>query len=122
MKTKFGTALALSAVLLTGTAAAAINTQALTNPTDSPLGTGSTTLLPVDQVASVDPIPVQSASPEASATDVSGSNTVSSDPGQSGTTTKPTKKTSKVTGSPKPSKSESDDDDEDEDYDEEDDD
>ena len=49
MKSKFGTALALVAVLLTGTAAAVINTQALVAPTGSTLGTGSTTLLPADQ-------------------------------------------------------------------------
>ena len=54
MKTKFGTALALVTVLLTGTAAAAINTQALITPTDTTLGTAATTLLPTDQVASVD--------------------------------------------------------------------
>jgi hypothetical protein len=53
MNSKFGTALALSAVLLTGTAAAAINTQALVAPTKSTLETGATALLPVDQVASV---------------------------------------------------------------------
>jgi hypothetical protein len=53
MNSKFGTALALSAVLATGTAAAAINTQALVAPTKSSLGTAGTTLLPVDQVASV---------------------------------------------------------------------
>ena len=55
MKTKFGTALALAAVLLTGTAAAAINTQALTSPTKSTLGTASTTLLPPVQLVAVDP-------------------------------------------------------------------
>ena len=55
MKTKFGTALALAAVLLTGTAAAAINTQALTSPTESTLGTASTTLLPAVQSVAVDP-------------------------------------------------------------------
>ena len=49
MKSKFGTALALVAVLLTGTAAAVINTQALVGPTGSTLGTGSTTLPPADQ-------------------------------------------------------------------------
>ena len=50
MKSKFGTALALVAVLLTGTAAAVINTQALVGPTESTLGTAATTLLPNDQV------------------------------------------------------------------------
>lgn len=51
MRSKFGTALALVAVLLTGTAAAAINTQALISPTGSKLGTASTTLLPADKAA-----------------------------------------------------------------------
>ena len=55
MKTKFGTALALVAVLLTGTAAAAINTQALISPTDSKLGTASTTLLPADKATTAVP-------------------------------------------------------------------
>ena len=59
MKTKFGTALALVTVLLTGTAAAAINTQALISPTDTTLGTAATTLLPTDQVASVEGVPNQ---------------------------------------------------------------
>ena len=66
MKSKFGTALALAAVLLTGTAAAAINTQALNTPAPSTLGTASTTLLPVDQAAVVVPVPTQAA-PSASA-------------------------------------------------------
>lgn len=55
MKTKFGTALALTAVLLAGTAAAAINTRALTSPTKSTLETASTTLLPPVQLVAVDP-------------------------------------------------------------------
>jgi hypothetical protein len=55
MKTKFGTTLALTAVLLTGTAAAAINTQALNSPTVSKLGTVSNALLPVDQTVAVTP-------------------------------------------------------------------
>ena len=50
MKSKFGTALALVGVLLTGTAAAAINTQALISPSQSTLGTAATTLLPIDQI------------------------------------------------------------------------
>ena len=50
MKTKFGTALALAAVLITGTAAAAINTQALNSPTGSTLGNAGSSLLPVEQV------------------------------------------------------------------------
>jgi hypothetical protein len=55
MNSKFGTALALSAVLLTGTAAAAINTQALVAPTKSTLETGATALLPVDLAVSTAP-------------------------------------------------------------------
>lgn len=52
MKSKFTTSLALVAVLLTGTAAAAINTQALNGPTESTISTGATTLLPAtDSVA-----------------------------------------------------------------------
>ena len=50
MRSKFGTALALVGVLLTGTAAAAIYTQAIISPTESTLGTAATTLLPNDQV------------------------------------------------------------------------
>ena len=59
MRSKFGTSLALAAVLLTGTAAAAINTQALNSPATSTFGTAATTLLPVDQAVSVTPVPVQ---------------------------------------------------------------
>jgi hypothetical protein len=58
MNSKFGTSLALAAVLATGTAAAAINTQALNTPTGSNLGTAATTLLPpVDMVAVGTPQP-----------------------------------------------------------------
>jgi hypothetical protein len=56
MKTKFGTALALAAVLITGTAAAAINTQALNSPVTSTLGTAATTLLPANQAVVVTPV------------------------------------------------------------------
>lgn len=70
MKSKFGTALALTAVLVTGTAAAAINTQALISPTKSTVGTATTTLLPVDQSVSVaTPVPTSSL-PGTSATPV----------------------------------------------------
>ena len=55
MKSKFTTSLALVAVLLTGTAAAAVNTQALNGPTDSTLATGTTTLLPVGNSAAIIP-------------------------------------------------------------------
>jgi hypothetical protein len=58
MKTKFGTSLALAAVLITGTAAAAINTQALVAPNKSNLGTSTTTLLPP-----VEPVVVKTAQP-----------------------------------------------------------
>jgi hypothetical protein len=61
MKSKFGTALALVGVLLTGTAAAAINTQALISPSQSTLGTAATTLLPIDQAVAV--VPGQQATP-----------------------------------------------------------
>lgn len=53
MKSKFTTSLALVAVLLTGTAAAAVNTQALNGPTESALSTGSTTLLPVTESVAI---------------------------------------------------------------------
>ena len=55
MKSNFTTSLALVAVLLTGTAAAAVNTQALNGPTDSTLATGTTTLLPVGNSAAIIP-------------------------------------------------------------------
>ena len=71
MKSKFGTALALTAVLVTGTAAAAINTQALNSPTGSTLETATTTLLPVDQLVSVDTQAPTSSLPGTSATPVS---------------------------------------------------
>jgi len=70
MKSKFGTALALTAVLVTGTAAAAINTQALNSPTESTLETATTTLLPVDQLVSVDTQAPTSSLPGTSATPV----------------------------------------------------
>ena len=82
MKTKFGTALALAAVLLTGIAAAAINTQALISPTESTLGTAATTLLPAEQVVSVSPenTPVASGVP----TEISTSGQAASKPSDSG--------------------------------------
>ena len=66
MKSKFGTALALVGVLLTGTAAAAINTQALISPTESTLGTAATTLLPADQTSAS--VPVEAQVPSVAAT------------------------------------------------------
>ena len=83
MKTKFGTALALAAVLLTGTAAAAINTQALTSPTESTLGTASTTLLPAVQSVAVDPA-------QGTNTGVTPSQTQSSSPASPDQTLNPT--------------------------------
>ena len=82
MKSKFGTALALTAVLLTGIAAAAINTQALISPTESTLGTAATTLLPAEQVVSVAPetIPVASGVP----TQISASGQTGTNPSTSG--------------------------------------
>jgi len=75
MKSKFGTTLALTAVLLTGTAAAAINTQALISPTESTLGTTTTTLLPpIDMVSAGTPQPTASA-PGAGAATSSGNET-----------------------------------------------
>ena len=82
MKSKFGTALALAAVLLTGTAAAAINTQALNTPAQSTLGTAATTLLPADQAAVVVPTPTQ-ATPDASVQASTGSQTQSPKNGSS---------------------------------------
>ena len=55
MKSKFTTSLALVAVLLTGTAAAAINTQALNGPTESTISTGATTLLPATESVAIIP-------------------------------------------------------------------
>jgi len=83
MKSKFGTALALVGVLLTGTAAAAINTQALISPSQSTLGTAATTLLPIDQTIEV--VPGQtSASPQ--------TQTLSASPAQSTTASAPATK------------------------------
>lgn len=122
MKSKFGTALALAAVLLTGTAAAAINTQALNTPAQSTLGTASTTLLPVDQAAVVVPAPTQ-ATPDASVQASAGSQTQSpkggsnksASPKSSATTvTSTSNNTSVVYGNPNPSTGSDDQDDDNE--------
>ena len=55
MKSNFTTSLALVAVLLTGTAAAAVNTQALNGPTESTISTGATTLLPATESVAIIP-------------------------------------------------------------------
>ena len=139
MKSKFGTALALVAVLLTGTAAAAINTQALISPTKSTLGTAATTLLPVDQAVAVDPaqgtnlgISPMSQSSSASPSQSSGTDAPTTQPASpapaAGTpaTTPSITSTTTVKASPSviygnPNPSNGDDEDEDEDEDEDDD-
>ena len=112
MKSKFGTALALVAVLLTGTAAAVINTQALVGPTESTLGTAATTLLPNDQA------PVNPNSYETPA------NPVNFPAGQMEATSSAAPSTSTIVyGNPNPSNGyKEDDEDEDEDDEDEDDD
>jgi hypothetical protein len=125
MKSKFGTALALVAVLLTGTAAAAINTQALIGPTETTLGTAATTLLPVDQAASVAEVVAPSATdPSAAIANSESPSSQTVNPGSSSVSTSqpsssvsPSPSPSVVYGNPNPS---SGDDDEDEDEDEED--
>jgi hypothetical protein len=74
MKTKLGTSLALAAVLATGTAAAAINTQALNSPTVSKLGSVSNALLPAGQTVAVTPGQNQSVSTTPTVPSVSSSN------------------------------------------------
>jgi hypothetical protein len=133
MRSKLGTALALVAVLLTGTAAAAINTQALISPTETTLGTVATTLLPPDQTVVTVPgqTPVSSQNLNSSAS--SSQNSVSSTPvTQSSANSIPTAgipattqpstsiasapaSPSVVYGNPNPSNGEDDDDDEDDD-------
>jgi hypothetical protein len=138
MKSKFGTALALVAVLLTGTAAAAINTQALISPTESTLGTAATTLLPADQTVVTVPgqTPVSSQTLTTSA--APSQNTVASNPvTQSSAGSTPTAgipattqsstsiasaptSPSVVYGNPNPSNGDDDDDDDDDDEDDDD--
>lgn len=135
MRSKFGTALALVAVLLTGTAAAAINTQALITPTESTLGTAATTLLPAEQAVTTIPAPpaatVQSLSANQSQDQVASSsvtqpsvaptvaNPVTNQPATS--VASASNSPSVVYGNPNPSIGD-DDDDDDEDDDEDDDD
>jgi hypothetical protein len=104
MNSKFGTALALSTVLLTGTAAAAINTQALVAPTKSSLGTASTTLLPVDQVVSVTPAQAQNIPSQTTNTPAPGQSAGSMPDVTTPTATQPTSASPAIT-SPKPSHS-----------------
>ena len=134
MRSKFGTALALVAVLLTGTAAAAINTQALITPTESTLGTAATTLLPAEQAVTTIPAapatPVQSLSASQSQDQVASSPvtqpsvapTVSTPvTNQSATSlASASKSPSVVYRNPNPSNGDEDDDDEDDDEDEDD--
>jgi len=130
MKSKFGTALALTAVLLTGTAAAAINTQALISPTESPLGTAATTLLPpIDMVAVGTPAPTPGATALTLSNDTSTSQpgTDSIDPNPATNGSQPMATPSSSTASPKPvygnpNPSNGEDDDEDDDGEENDDD
>lgn len=140
MKTKFGTALALAAVLLTGTAAAAINTQALNSPTGSTLGTAGAILLPVDQGVAAVPGQTQAGtvSPAQTTTNTETGSTAPSVDQQSLTqipvATSPTSSPlptsitgapispSVVYGNPNPSNGEEEDDDEEDDDDEDDDD
>jgi hypothetical protein len=138
MKSKFGTALALVAVLLTGTAAAAINTQALISPTESTLGTAATTLLPADQTIATVPgqTPVVAVTPNNQTPGVTASQTQASSasvtqPSATSTAaaaapvvTQPVtsaastpSKPSVVYGNPNPSNGDDDDDDDDDDED-----
>ena len=121
MKSKFGTALALAAVLLTGTAAAAINTQALSMPTKSTLGTASTTLLPAVEAAVVAPVPTL-ATPDASVQASAGAQTQKpkAKPSKSSSTTSVTStptSPSAVFGNPNPTNGDEDDDDDENDDD-----
>jgi hypothetical protein len=114
MRSKFGTALALTAVLLTGTAAAAINTQALITPTKSTVGTATTSLLPPTEMVAVESPQPNVVVPEPGITPV---------PGDVSTpvfaTNDPTAIPNIVYGNPNPSTGEEDEDDEE--YDDDDD-
>jgi hypothetical protein len=144
MRSKFGTALALVAVLLTGTAAAAINTQALISPTESTLGTAATTLLPVDPAADVtleqpqapiaiptDSLVANQSADQAQNSSVSQQDTNSASVAATPVTKKPTTSVAStpsspssspsiVYGNPNPSTGEDEDDDDDDDDDDED--
>ena len=141
MKSKFGTALALVAVLLTGTAAAAINTQALISPTESTLGTAATTLLPADQTVATVPgqTPVVTVTPSNKPSGVTASQTQATSPSATQPSSTATaaapvvtqpvtsvastpSKPSVVYGNPNPSNGDDDDDDDDDDDEDEDDD
>lgn len=120
MRSKFGTALALTAVLLTGTAAAAINTQALITPSKSTVGTAATTLLPPTEMVAVESPQPNVAVPETGITPVP-SDVATPSSATDGATAIP----NVVYGNPNPSIGEEDEDDEeyedDDEYDDEDD-
>jgi hypothetical protein len=128
MKSKFGTGLALSAVLLTGTAAAAINTQALITPTKSKVGTATTSLLPPTDMVAVETPQSDAVVPGTAETPISSDGTAATQPVVDpntpavGTTVDPANP-NVVYGNPNPSNGEEDDDDDeydDDDYDDED--
>ncbi len=80
MKSKFSTSLALSAVLLTGTAAAAINTQALITPTKSTVGTATTSLLPPTDMVAVETPQSDAVVPGTAETPISSDGTAATQP------------------------------------------
>ena len=127
MKSKFGTGLALSAVLLTGTAAAAINTQALITPTKSKVGTATTSLLPPTDMVAVETPQSDAVVPGTAETPISSDGTAATQPVVDpntpavGTTVDPANP-NVVYGNPNPSSGEEDDDDEHEDDEDDDDD
>lgn len=125
MRSKFGTALALTAVLLTGTAAAAINTQALITPSKSTVGTAATTLLPPTEMVAVETPQPNAAVPSVGETPISGDGTSATQPAADGNTpvvgaTVDPANPKVVYGNPNPSNGEEDDEDEDDDDDEDD--
>ena len=128
MKSKFSTSLALSAVLLTGTAAAAINTQALITPTKSKVGTATTSLLPPTDMVAVETPQSDAVVPGTAETPISSDGTAATQPAVDpntpavGTIVDPANP-NVVYGNPNPSNGEEDDDDDeydDDDYDDED--
>lgn len=122
MKSKFSTGLALSAVLLTGTAAAAINTQALITPTKSTVGTATTSLLPPTDMVAVETPQSDAVVPGTAETPISSDGTAATQPAVDlntpavGTIVDPANP-NVVYGNPNPSNGEEDDDDEYEDDD-----
>lgn len=122
MRSTLGTSLALASVLIAGTAAAAVNTQALTQSTKvSPIGVGATVLLPPTDVQVIDSAAVITqdpdlVNPELSPTPEIESNTSSK---TQSPVIKPSPSSLVVYGNPNPGSTN--DDDEDDDYDNEDD-